>query len=172
MGNQQLEERNNTALIHTLRTQGQQSEALAQVMEDMYNIKESTEKKFEQITDKVDESLALYDKLSKEITINYDEQKEIQSLVNKKAGRFTNHHSKVIQEVFSDNMFKAWKGLFIRKIYAKLKKEMNVVRYTAVKKLDYKATKEFLQELSYDNFSDRELTPSPKILELRDLESK
>jgi len=178
MGNQ-LETQNNMALIHTLRTQGKQSEALAEAMERIYSVEErvtnianSADKKMDKLQGQIDESFALHEDLSKQITVNYDQQKDIQSIVSRKATNLTKEHQKDLEEVFSDNLFKAYKGVFTRRIYAKLKKQMNVVRYTSVKKVDYEETMTFLKSLEYQSFTDRELKPTPKILEIKKLEQE
>lgn len=178
MGNQ-LETQNNMALIHTLRTQGQQSEVLAEAMERIYGVEErvnevatAVDNKMDKLQGQIDESFALHEDLSKQITVNYDQQKDIQSIVSKKATNMTKEHQKNLNEVFSDNMFKAYKGLFTRRIYAKLKKQMNVVRYTSVKKVDCEEAMTFLRSLEYQDFTDRELKPTPKILEIKMLEQE
>ena len=179
MGNQLAEKENKVALIHTLRSQSKQSEAIADALERTLEIEQRVNQVATDINDKmnlmqdqIDESFALHEDLSKQITINYDQQQDVKSIVSSKAYELAKKHETQLEEHFSDNMFKAWKGLFTHRIYSKLKKKMNVVRYTAVKKLDYAEATQYLNELTYQDFSDREKEPTQKILELLFLESE
>lgn len=47
---------------------------------------------------------------------------------------------------------------------------MNVVRYTAVKRIDYHELKMYLDTLSYYVFTESELKPTPGILNVMNLE--
>lgn len=177
MDNQQLEQQKNVALIHTLRTQSYQGEALAAALERVTGIEErmaqvvvTIDQRMLVLQEQIDKSMMMNESLAKEITINYDQQKNIQGIVSSISNNFTKEHQRKLEKIFSANMFKAYKGLFIRRIYAKLKNEMNVVRYTAVKKLDYQETIAFLKELTYSSFTDKELEPTPAILKLMELE--
>ena len=71
---------------------------------------------------------------------------------------------------FSDNLFKAWKGRFINLVYKYIKRRMNVVRYTAVKRIDFNELKMYLDTLSYYVFTENELKPTPGILNVMKLE--
>ena len=113
--------------------------------------------------------VSMVERVTKEITINYEEQRKIQSLVAHKASTLTREH---LNEEVSDNLFKAWKGLFIRRIYSRIKEQMNVVRYTAVKREDFDRVLNYLENLSYSDFKLRELQPTPAILNIMELERK
>ena len=109
----------------------------------------------------------MVERVTKEITINYEEQRRIQSVVSLKASQLTREH---LNEEVSDNLFKAWKGLFIRRIYSRIKDQMNVVRYTAVKREDFDRVLNYLENLAYSDFKLRELQPTPAILNIMELE--
>ena len=111
----------------------------------------------------------MVERVTKEITINYEEQRRIQSVVSLKASQLTREH---LDEEVSDNLFKAWKGLFIRRIYSRIKDQMNVVRYTAVKREDFDRVLNYLEDLAYSDFKLRELQPTPAILNIMELERK
>ena len=111
----------------------------------------------------------MVERVTKEITINYEEQRRIQSVVSLKASQLTREH---LNEEVSDNLFKAWKGLFIRRIYSRIKEQMNVVRYTAVKREDFDIVLNYLESLTYSDFKLRELQPTPTILNIMELERK
>lgn len=113
--------------------------------------------------------VSMVERVTKEITINYEEQRKIQSLVAHKASTLTKEH---LDEEVSDNLFKAWKGLFIRRIYSRIKEQMNVVRYTAVKREDFDIVLNYLESLTYSDFKLRELQPTPTILNIMELEIK
>ena len=92
----------------------------------------------------------------------------IQSLVWKKANALAEEH--LSNQFYSDNLFKAWKGLFIRRIHTKLKTKMNVVRYTAIRREKFDEAKSFLENLTYADFSLRDLQPTLSILNILEKE--
>lgn len=132
------------------------------IIKEMRNIKQSVKETEQRL-------ILMVDKVSKEITINYEEQKVIQSIVWKLAMDLAKEH--LDGKEYSDNLFKAWKGLFTRRIHAKLKKRMNVVRYTAIKREEYETAIKFIENISYVAFSASDLTPTPAILKIIELES-
>ena len=168
MGNQLAEKERTTgiALIHTLQTQQNQGQALIQALEKVYEI----EDKMTDFESKLDEARALVNDATKQITINYEEQKEVQSAVSKIAQEATKEHEKKLDTKFSDNLFKAWKGRFINLIYKYIKRRMNVVRYTAVKRIDFNELKMYLDTLNYYVITESELRPTPGILKVMELE--
>ena len=168
MGNQLAEKERTTgiALIHTLQTQQNQGQALIQALEKVYELEE----KMTDFESKLDEARALVNDATKQITINYEEQKEVQSAVSKIAQEATKEHEKKLDTKFSDNLFKAWKGRFINLIYKYIKRRMNVVRYTAVKRIDFNELKMYLDTLNYYVFTESELRPTPGILKVMELE--
>lgn len=149
-------------LEQSLGLQVKQAQALHELIIRFNNQEERINGKIERVED-------LMEDLSKQITINYEEQKEIQSLVAHKASTLTKEH---LDDEVSDNLFKAWKGLFIRRIYSRIKEQMNVVRYTAVKREDFDIVLNYLESLTYSDFKLRELQPTPTILNIMELEIK
>lgn len=109
----------------------------------------------------------MVDRVTKEITINYEEQRKIQSTVSYKATEMVKIH---LREDVSDNLFKAWKGQFTRLIYTKLKTYMNVVRYTAITREDFNKALDYITDIDYDDFRLSDLKPTPKIIEIMGLE--
>src|SRR5699024_10258571 len=119
MGNQLVEQENKVALIHTLRNQSKQSEAIADALERTLAIEQrvnevanNIDEKMNLMQNQIDESFALHEDLSKQITINYDQQQDVKSIVSSKAYELAKKHETQLEEKFSNNMFKAWKGLF------------------------------------------------------------
>ena len=127
------------------------------IIKEMRNIKQSVKETEQRL-------ISMVDKVSKEITINYEEQKVIQSIIWKLSTDLAKEH--LDGKEYSDNLFKAWKGLFTRRIHAKLKQRMNVVRYTAIKREDYETAIRFIESISYVSFSANDLIPTPSILKL------
>lgn len=171
MGNQ-LMENSTIALIHTLETQGKQSEALVSLLREMGNVKEEMIELKDEVKEHVNESRSLYEKMSEQVTITYEEQKELRSIVSKLAISLTEEHQKRQGKTYSDNLFKAWKGMFMIRIHSKLKKRMNVVRYTSIKRVDYDEALAYLNVLTYDHFSLTDLQPTPAVLNVLELEEK
>lgn len=141
------------------------------IVQQMIQIKKDIESHEKRIDQKITRTENLVDKISKQVTINYDEQKEVQSLVNHKAQDMTKIHESLEDEEFSDNLFKAWKGLFIRRIYQKLKEYMNVVRYTAIQREKYDRSMEFIGAIEYEDFNYKELSPTPSIIRIKEQEA-
>lgn len=168
MDNQLINKEQTTgiALIHTLQAQQNQGQALIQALQKVYEI----EAKMDDFENKLDEARALVDDATKQINITYEEQKEVQSAVSKIAQDAAKEHEKKLDTKFSDNLFKAWKGRFINLVYKYIKRRMNVVRYTAVKRIDYHELKMYLDTLSYYVFTESELKPTPGILNVMKLE--
>ncbi len=148
-------------LKQALVTQNQHGEALLAVIDRM-------EQQERRIDLKIVDVENLVEKVSKAITVNYEEQKMIQSLVWKKANSLAEEH--LSNQFYSDKLFKAWKGLFIRRIHAKLKTKMNVVRYTAIRREKFDEAKSFLENLTYADFSLRDLHPTLSILSILEKE--
>ncbi|WP_195971962.1 ORF6C domain-containing protein [Enterococcus gallinarum] len=171
MGNQ-LTKNNTIALIHTLETQGKQSEALVSLLREMGNVKEEMIELKDEVKEHVNESRSLYEKMSEQVTITYEEQKELRSIVSKLAISLTEEHQKRQGKTYSGNLFKAWKGMFMSRIHSKLKKRMNVVRYTSIKRVDYDEALAYLNVLTYDHFSLADLQATPAVLNVLELEEK
>lgn len=127
------------------------------IIKEMRNIKQSVKETEQRL-------ISMVDKVSKEITINYEEQKVIQSIIWKLSTDLAREH--LDGREYSDNLFKAWKGLFTRRIHSKLKNRMNVVRYTAIKREEYETAIRFIESISYVSFSANDLSPTPSILKL------
>lgn len=70
----------------------------------------------------------------------------------------------------SDNLFASKKGQFIRLMYSRLKKAFNVTKYTNIKHVDAEKATQFLENLSYDDFTPFEIRETPKQKELIALE--
>lgn len=168
MDNQLINKEQTTgiALIHTLQAQQNQGQALIQALQKVYEI----EAKMDDFENKLDEARALVDDATKQINITYEEQKEVQSIVAKIAQDATKEHEKKLDTKFSENLFKAWKGRFINLVYKYIKKRMNVVRYTAVKRIDFNELKMYLDTINYYTFTNSELKPTPGILNVMKLE--
>ena len=81
-------------------------------------------------------------------------------------------HEEKQGKAYSANLFKAWYGVFTSRIHSKLKKRMNVVRYTAIRKVDYQEALDYLNSLNYINFSAKELEPTLRIMQILELEEK
>lgn len=156
------------ALIFTLERQNQQGEVLLKVLREVQEIKTGMET---YVDGKINYMEAMVDKVSEQLTIDYDQQQEIKSIVSLVATNMTKIHE-ANDVSYSANLFKAWKGRFISRIYAKLKTRMNVVRYTAIRKTDFQEAYNYISELTYEDFSEKELAPTPSILNIIELESK
>lgn len=155
-----------------ISTQTNELEQLENTIQSQLNIVREMKQIKQEVINSEQRMIKLVEKVSKEITINYEEQKQIQSVVSTQANAFAEEHLNNLGGNFSNNLFKAWKGLFIRKIYSKLKTRLNVVRYTAVRREEFETTMMFLENLTLGAFTLRDLQPSPAILNVMELEQK
>ena len=160
----------NDTLIFTLERQNEQGMALVQALKNVAEIEARVIDTEKRINDRFEQNEALQAKLAEELTINYEEQQELRSIIYKKSTAMTHEHNRKQDKFYSSNLFKAWKGLFSARIHAKLKKHMNITRYTAIRKLDFFEAEHFLQSINYDDFSERDLEPTVKILQVIELE--
>lgn len=160
------------ALVFTLQRQNEQGEALVEVLQNVMEIEANVIASEGRVNKKIEEMEALTEKLSEELTINYEQQQEIRSIVNRLATDMAKNHQAKENKVYSNNLFKAWKGRFISRIYAKLKVRMNVVRYTAIRKIDFPEAYNFVSELTYEDFTEFDLAPTPSILNILAIEKE
>lgn len=162
----------NESLVFTLKRQNDQGVAIVEALENIIRIEANVIESEKRVNNRFDEMEALNEKLSEQLTINYEEQQEIKSIINTLATVFAKEHEKREKTTYSGNLFKAWKGRFISRMHAKLKIRMNVVRYTAIRKVDFKEAYQFLESLQYESFREAELKPTPSILRIIELEKE
>lgn len=122
----------------------------------------------QEVTDTEIRVTNMVEKLSREITINYEEQNKIKSVVFEKSTQFARDHLEGLNH--TDQMFKAWKGVFTGRIYSRLKERFNVVRYTALKREEFDQALSYLEGLDYNYLSPSELKPTFAVLKLGQLE--
>ena len=170
MDNQLAIKNEDNPLIFTLERQNEQGVALVETMRNIIKIEANMKATEKRVNNRLNENEAILEKLSEQLTINYDEQQEIKSIINTLATVFAREHEKREKTTYSGNLFKAWKGRFISRMHAKLKIRMNVVRYTAIRKVDFKEAFQFLESLQYESFREAELKPTPSILRIIELE--
>jgi len=58
------------------------------------------------------------------------------------------------------------------RIHSKLKKRMNVARYTSIKRVDFDEALAYLNVLTYEHFSLVDLQATPSVLNVLELEEK
>lgn len=166
----QLIKKTNDSLIFTLQRQNEQGEALVQVLNQVTEIANRMDQQEQRVDKRIDEAEALLDKMSTQVTVTYEEQKNIASMVSRIATYCTKEHERREQTQFSNNLFKAWKGRFISRIYSKLKARMDAVRYTSIRRVDYQEALDFLTTITYVSFSKSELEPTLGILKILEME--
>ncbi|MFQ7858944.1 MAG: ORF6C domain-containing protein, partial [Streptococcus salivarius] len=91
-------------------------------------------------------------------------------IVFRKAGVFADFYFEEQKTHPSYNLFASKKGQFIRLMYSHLKKAFNVTKYTNIKHVEAKKAIQFLENLSYDDFTPFEIRETPKQKELIALE--
>ena len=109
----QLVKNEENPLIFTLERQNEQGVALVETMRNIIKIEANMKATEKRVNNRLNENEAILEKLSEQLTINYDEQQEIKSIINTPATVFAREHEKRERTTYSGNLFKAWKGRFI-----------------------------------------------------------
>lgn len=141
--------------------QQQQAEAMLAVIERM----DEQEKRVDIKIGRVEQ---LVEDVSKKVHLDEKEATNIQSLVNKKAWKFTNR--KFFENGFSEpypvELFMSKQGHFRSVVYKRLKKNFNVNKYTHLPHEKFKEAMSFINNLSYDNLNEIEKRWTAKQREL------
>lgn len=136
--------------LHVIQETLKRQNELGQQMEVMVGemIKLKTD-----VIEEVTEMRSLVSSVKEEITINYEQQKAIQSIIQSKSINFTETYFASgygnVDEKYRDDLFKKKKGQFTHALYKRLKTHFNIPRYTSIKKIDFENTKEFLKSIEY-----------------------
>lgn len=147
-----------------------QSDVNQQLLKEVIGIKEEMDITARKTNHKFNELENLIEEVNKKVHIDDGEATEIKSIVFRKSGVFADFYFEEQKTHPSDNLFASKKGQFIRLMYSRLKKAFNVTKYTNIKHVDAKNAVEFLENLSYDDFTPFEIRETPKQKELIALE--
>lgn len=136
-------------LQNHIRQTNEQGQQLEQIIERMLDME-----------DRVENRVSYVEEIKKEVPITYEQQKELQSIVQSKSNEFTREYYKngiPVEKCYQSELFKKKKGQFIRAMWTRLKEYFNVPRYTAIQKVDYERTKQFLKMIAFKDFKLHEL---------------
>lgn len=147
-----------------------QSTVNQQLLEEVIGIKEEMDRNVKKTNQKLTDIELLVEEVNKKVHIDDGEATEIKSIVFRKAGVFADFYFEEQKTHPSDNLFASKKGQFVRLMYSRLKKAFNVTKYTNIKHVDAKKAIQFLENLSYDDFTPFEIRETPKQKELIALE--
>ena len=148
-----------------------QSTVNQQLLEEVIGIKEEMDRNVKKTNQKLTDIELLVEEVNKKVHIDDGEATEIKSIVFRKAGVFADFYFEEQKTHPSDNLFASKKGQSIRLMYSRLKKAFNVTKYTNIKHIDAKKATQFLENLSYDDFTKFEIRETPKQKELIALEN-
>lgn len=148
-----------------------QSNVNQQLLEEVIGIKEEMDITARKTNHKFNELENLIEEVNKKVHIDDGEATKIKSIVFRKAGVFADFYFEEQKTHPSDNLFASKKGQFIRLMYSHLKKAFNVTKYTNIKHVEAKKAIQFLENLSYDDFTPFEIRETPKQKELIALEN-
>lgn len=147
-----------------------QSTVNQQLLEEVIGIKEEMDRNVKKTNQKLTDIELLVEEVNKKVHIDDGEATKIKSIVFRKAGVFADFYFEEQKTHPSDNLFASKKGQFIRLMYSHLKKAFNVTKYTNIKHVEAKKAIQFLENLSYDDFTPFEIRETPKQKELIALE--
>ena len=120
-------------LQNHIKQTNEQGQQLEQIIERMLDMEDRVENRVSYVEGMVEE-------IKKEVPITYEQQKELQSIVQSKASQFTREYYRngiPVNMNYQNELFKKKKGQFIRAMWTRLKEYFNVPRYTAIQKVDY-----------------------------------
>lgn len=140
-------------LQNHIKQTNEQGKQLEKIINRMLNMEDRVENRVSYVEDMVEE-------IRKEVPITYEQQKELQSIVQSKANQFTREYYKdgfPVQIQHQNELFKKKKGQFIRAMWTRLKEYFNVPRYTAIQKVDYERAKQFLTMIAFKDFKTHEV---------------
>lgn len=140
-------------LQNHIKQTNEQGQQLEQVINRMLDMEDRIENRVSYVEDMVEE-------IKKEVPITYEQQKELQSIVQTKSNQFTRQYYKngfPVDGKYHNELFKKKKGQFIRAMWTRVKEYFNVPRYTAIQKVDYDRTKQFVEMIDFKDFKPIEL---------------
>lgn len=140
-------------LQNHIKQTNEQGKQLEQVVTRLLDLEDRVENRVSYVEKMVEE-------IKKEVPITYEQQKELQSIVQTKANQFTGEYYKdgfKVEYKYQSELFKKKKGQFIRAMWTRLKEYFNVPRYTAIQKVDYDRAKQFLTMISFKDFKPHEI---------------
>lgn len=147
-----------------------QSNVNQQLLEEVIGIKEEMDRNVKKTNQKLTDIELLVEEVNKKVHIDDGEATKIKSIVFRKAGVFADFYFEEQKTHPSDNLFSLKKGQFIHLMYSRLRKAFNVTKYTNIKHVDAEKATQFLENLSYDDFTKFEIRELPKQKELIALE--
>ena len=140
-------------LQNHIKQTNEQVKQLEEVITRMLDMEDRVENRVSYVEDMVEE-------IKKEVPITYEQQKELQSIVQTKSNQFTRQYYKngfPVDGKYHNELFKKKKGQFILAMWTKVKEYFNVPRYTAIQKVDYDRTKQFVEMIDFKDFKPHEL---------------
>ena len=149
-------------LKNSLQRQNDQGNQMMELVNHLMGVETRVDEAEDRINHKVAGLEKTVDSALEQITIDYEQQQEIKSIVNSKANDFTKQYYSngmpdSVPEKFHDDLFKKKKGRYIRRFYARLKSNFNVVRYTALRRIDYPSAKQFLENVKFEHIAPKEV---------------
>lgn len=144
------------ALKITLKRQNQQGEALLQVLDHVETIRDDVERMKDGINEDIKD-------LRDSITLNYQEQQELKSVVMSKAVEMTkNYFGRDGLDYGNHDLFSLKMGQLIHLVYKYLKLRFEVPRYIAIKRVEFHQAKSYVEGLSLNHFKEREIRITQK----------
>lgn len=142
----------------TLDVQNQQSEALKKIVNAMIG----TEERMSHLAEETSERL---DHIENSITLNDSECTQLQREAMFKATELT---KECLKEEVSSDYYSAKYGQFIRLVYKRIKTRFNVHKYTLVKHVEFNKAIQFVKDIKFNDFSDKETRETKRQSELRE----
>lgn len=171
------DKKKDNVLIETVKMQGEQAMQLVKqakfnqnLLDEVIGLKDEMDRNVKKTNQKLTDIENLVEEVNKKVHIDDGEATKIKSIVFRKAGVFADFYFEEQKTHPSDNLFASKKGQFIRLMYSRLKKAFNVTKYTNIKHVDAEKATQFLENLSYDDFTKFEIRETPKQKELIALE--
>lgn len=149
-------------LKNSLQRQNEQGNQMMEVVNHLMGIEERVNEAENRIDYKVAGLEETVDSALEQITIDYEQQKQVKSIVQTRANAFAKAYyldgmPTDVPAKFHDDLFKKKKGRYIARFHARLKKHMNVVRYTAIRRIDFEDAKTYLENIKFSEIPTKEV---------------
>lgn len=128
-------------LKHSLITQNKQGEALVAVINRVEQIEVNVNKRYEEITDVVEE-------VKNRIHLEEADATRIKSIVASKANRIAKVKYPDTKEFGAE--YRELVGYARREVYKRLRKHFNVTKYTSIRHVDREEAVEFVESINLD----------------------
>lgn len=132
-------------LKHNLITQNEQGKALVEMIEKVEGIESNVINVRDEVVELKNDVKKDLNDMRNRITIDYESQKELQSIVKKKSNKIAKEHYGEPEEYGAE--IRELSGYATRFLWSALKDKYRITRFTSLRQVDFKEGKDFLKNV-------------------------